>query len=355
MISLLIRDLSIGRAQIAIEQIRRVADVGQQDRLVILTTSEIGQANEPLAAVVAVLQKGLGDGVTSDVAAVVHAGRLRDLDGTSDDSIIASLSTALDNELRVLGVNFVHWATDEVKMGGSPPLPSTSWCDRFGFQPIGTLDYLCGPVPSDPTEPFCFQPSAAPQNRPLRFHSVSWDNSDHREDLTAFDQLVRLVDRTYANTLDCPALSEFRSPLQVLEGYRTSEAFDQSLWFAVTEPNRVTDLNLQDTDEREVGCVILATHQSAESSTNDTQVSTGGSVEIVYMGLVPEARGNGFGKQLVQKSFDVAREIGADQVLLAVDQINDPAKSIYQLAGLKPIVHETIWVKSIASKIESEK
>jgi len=349
MIPSLIGELSIGRAQIAIEQIRRVAEAGQQDRLVILTTSETGRENQPVAAAIAVIQSGLDNHVTGDVAAVVHAGKLCDLDGINDDSIVASLSTALDNELRVIGVNFVHWATDEVKTGDSPPLPSTGWCDRFGFQPIGTLDYLCAPVPSDPNKPFCVQPSPAQQNRPLRFHPVSWDNSDRREDLSAFDQLAQLVDRTYVNTLDCPALSEFRSTLQVLEGYRASEAFDQSLWFAVTDPN------IQNTSEREVGCVILAKHQSAEPPANVDEANLGGSVEIVYMGLVPEARGNGFGKQLVQKSFDVARDIGAGQVLLAVDQINHPAKLIYQLAGLKPIVHETIWVKLIDPKIESEK
>jgi GNAT superfamily N-acetyltransferase len=334
LISPLVDSLSIGRAKMVVEQIRRTAESGQHDRLICLVTTENGDKDHPVAATIALLQPGVQAGTISDVATVVHAGVLRDLDAVSKQTVIAELSSGLDREFRAIGIKFVQWATDEVALDGLSQVPNSqvpnsqvpnSMPAGFGFQPIGTLDYLCGPVPADPNQPFGIQRGTS-----LSFHPFDWS------DRSAFDQLVRLVERTYIDTLDCPRLSEFRTSEQVLDGYQTSDAFDPKLWFIGA-----------DQSGKEVGCAIFATHEIAASPQEDNATKIVGSVEIVYMGLTPESRGNSYGQQLVRKSFDVAREIGAGQILLAVDRINGPAKSIYLDAGLKPIVNETVWVKLI--------
>jgi ribosomal protein S18 acetylase RimI-like enzyme len=66
------------------------------------------------------------------------------------------------------------------------------------------------------------------------------------------------------------------------------------------------------------------------------------------MGLVPESRGMGRGRMLVHKAFEAAGDVGADRVILAVDRQNAPARAIYELAGLQPMLHETVWVKSLS-------
>ncbi len=347
LISSLIDDLSIGRAQIVVGQIRQVIETGDHDRLVILTTSETGRDSPPLAAVVALLQAGIESDSISDVATILHAGTLRQLDAQSLRSVIQSLSLALDQELQRHGICFVQWATDPPPTDDPASRTAGSeltnrigspfdWCTGFGFQPIGTLDYLCGPVSNEIGKQFASDTTNFQASNPLCFDQFPWTQPN------AFSELVDLVELTYLQTLDCPELSAYRTTEQVLTGYRTANAFTPSLWFTVTD----------DREER-VGCVILATHPPAQTKEARDDATSVGSVEIVYMGLVPTARGRGLGTQMVQKAFDVAREVGADQVLLAVDQINHPAKAIYNLAGLKPIVHEMVWVKSLAAAGEN--
>ncbi len=329
----LLRGLSIGRARLIVEQIRRLVDAGQLDRLVILTLSAAGDEDRPLAAVVAVLQQGLEGEQIGDVATVVHAGGLVDFEDTLESDVAANLAVALNRELCKQGVRFAQWATDQDDTQGRPTPESLKWCAALGFQPIGNLEYLCGSVSNDASEPFGSPFSSAVENQSLCFEPLAWD------DPAAFTRLIALVDRTYTDTLDCPDLAKFRSAKQVLNGYRMSDVFAPDLWFTVT-----------DYDGQEAGCAIFANHPAARLAEPGNMAINSSSIEIVYMGLVPDSRGKGIGKQLVQKSFDIARQIGADQVLLAVDQINHPAKSIYQLAGLRPIFSETVWVKSIGPK-----
>ncbi len=106
--------------------------------------------------------------------------------------------------------------------------------------------------------------------------------------VSEFQRFVDLVEKTYTQTLDCPQISAYRTATQTLGGYQTSNAFDSNLWFTVF-----------DDSETPIGCVILAQHRPAASS--DTAASP--IIEIVYMGLVPEARGAGRGKTLVQHAF----------------------------------------------------
>ncbi len=330
--SSLIADLSISRAQLVLGQIRQLVESQQIDRLVVLTTSEKTNHHLPLAAAVAVLHRGLERNEISDVATVIHAGRLRDFNGVSQQSVICDLSAELDRQFCQHEIRFAQWATD-ASDSSSVPMPHC-WCEPFGFQQIATLEYLCGSVCNDTDEDSdSVEDRIRDQAKPepdalLVFHPLSWTNPP------SLPHFTKLVEATYTDTCDCPALSRFRTTTQVLDSYRTTEAYAAGLWFRVT-----------DQTGKDVGCAIFATHSSEEATEASPAV---GSVEIVYMGLIPGARGKGYGKRLVQKAFDVARDIGADQVLLAVDRANDPAKSIYLRSGLKRMISETVWIKSIS-------
>ena len=55
--------------------------------------------------------------------------------------------------------------------------------------------------------------------------------------------------------------------------------------------------------------------------------------ELVYMGLVPSARGYGYGEQITRKAMWQARQGGAEKLVLAVDLANSPALAMYARAG----------------------
>jgi ribosomal protein S18 acetylase RimI-like enzyme len=69
--------------------------------------------------------------------------------------------------------------------------------------------------------------------------------------------------------------------------------------------------------------------------------------DISYLGLVPEARGRGLGKELVRKALFEARAADALQLTLAVDERNWPARDLYQRMGFETFdsreVYLTIW------------
>ena len=188
----------------------------------------------------------------------------------------------------------------------------------MGFEPIGTLDYLAGDVPA--SEP----PQEASGG--IQFTALDWDQAN------GFKQFADVVQRTYDDTLDCPELAAYRTAPQTLNGYRSSPAFDPELWFLATDSN-----------DQPIGCLVLANHQPAAGEYPDGEAAP--VIEIVYMGLVPEARGNGDGVRLVQHAMLSAREMGAERIILAVDQRNKPARAIYTAAGLQPMLSETVWVK----------
>ena len=70
-------------------------------------------------------------------------------------------------------------------------------------------------------------------------------------------------------------------------------------------------------------------------------------VELVYMGLVPESRGRGLGRRVLEAAIDQARRCGASQMILAVDRNNVPARTLYGRAGFSWVLSEAVWAKSI--------
>ena len=53
------------------------------------------------------------------------------------------------------------------------------------------------------------------------------------------------------------------------------------------------------------------------------------------MGLIPEWRGMGLGRALLNSALALAQQAGIQEVVLAVDEVNVPAKRLYQQAGFK--------------------
>lgn len=123
------------------------------------------------------------------------------------------------------------------------------------------------------------------------------------------ERFKQLVERTYEGSLDCPALDGVRDVEDVLAGYRVTGRFDPRKWLIARA------------GDRDVGCLILA---------DDPRLNQW---ELIYMGLVPEARGRRWGRLLVAQAQRMAAQAGRHHLMLSVDAANGPAVRTYTHAG----------------------
>jgi ribosomal protein S18 acetylase RimI-like enzyme len=137
------------------------------------------------------------------------------------------------------------------------------------------------------------------------------------------DRLAPLVEATYEGTLDCPALNGLRSTRDVLLGYRATGDYRSDWWFSTEFAGRP------------VGCLILADYPAAAQ------------VELVYFGLIPEVRGQGFGELLVRWAQFVARDAGRSRIVLAVDARNQPAIDAYLRCGFEEWGRRAVWLHTL--------
>jgi ribosomal protein S18 acetylase RimI-like enzyme len=111
--------------------------------------------------------------------------------------------------------------------------------------------------------------------------------------------------RTYEGTLDCPEVSGVRSLEEVLEGHRAQGAHDPRRWWLALDGGRP------------VGVLLLTALPEQEAW------------EVAYVGVVPEARRHGWGRELLHKALRAAHASEAGHLALSVDARNRPAWQLY--------------------------
>jgi mycothiol synthase len=156
---------------------------------------------------------------------------------------------------------------------------------------------------------------AFPSSRPGDGLEFAADRGDERQ------RMARLVERTYQGSLDCPALDRVRSIEDVLDGYRAIGVFDPTRWIIARHR------------EQDIGCLLLADHP------RDDQW------ELVYMGIVPEARGHGWGVAMARHAQWLVRQAGRRRLVLAVDAANSPAIASYAAAGFVAWDHRSVYLR----------
>lgn len=215
------------------------------------------------------------------------------------------LLIALDDLLREQGVLLAQALTksrDEL---------ATQQFLAAGYRCVGDLQYLGADL--------LRQPQVQVPGIPFR----SLDLIAHPPE--DFDRWIPLVDHTYEQTLDCPAIDGLRPTREVLFGYRDIGRQRDDWWFIAQHAGR------------DVGCLILADHRPAAHA------------ELVYMGLIPEVRGRGWGMYLAQQASEIAAAAGAQHVVLSVDAANLPALRHYQAAGFQFWDQRTILIKGLGA------
>jgi mycothiol synthase len=131
-------------------------------------------------------------------------------------------------------------------------------------------------------------------------------------EFTQRGRLTALAQQTYQETLDCAALGDERDIEDVVDGYLATGKFDPHNWFfvraALGPPGDVND----------IGLLLLTEHPASIH------------IELIYMGLVPAARGRGWGRAVVEQAQRIARHSNADRIVCAVDAQNLPALAVYR-------------------------
>jgi ribosomal protein S18 acetylase RimI-like enzyme len=176
--------------------------------------------------------------------------------------------------------------------------------EHVGFRRLAELFYMT-----------C-EASRFPQERPkgAEFSFTTYEGAQRA-------RLMRIIDRTYEGTLDCVGLNGVRDVDNVVTGYQATGTYRPENWLIVSARGA------------DIGVVLLADHPKA------------GHFELMYMGLVPEARGRGWGRQITQHAQWLANRADAQRIVLAVDSVNEPALRMYRSTGFEMWDRRYVYVR----------
>ncbi|MGL4553097.1 MAG: GNAT family N-acetyltransferase [Gemmataceae bacterium] len=127
--------------------------------------------------------------------------------------------------------------------------------------------------------------------------------------------------RTYEGSLDCPEVSGLRTAEEVVAGHRAQGTFEPANWWLARDGGAP------------VGVVIQVDNPGQEER------------EVAYVGVVPEARRRGVGKELMLRVLTEARADGVGRVVLAVDARNAPAWRLYTLMGFEEVDRQQVFLR----------
>jgi len=185
--------------------------------------------------------------------------------------------------------------------------------EQASFRPIATLCYLQKHLsrkvaephaPDTPPPGVCFE-TYTPQLR---------------------EQFAVVLEASYRQTQDCPALQGLRNIDDVIAGHMATGQFDPSLWTLM----RV---------ERQAAGVLLL-----------NPIPEAGCVELVYLGLSPQYRRRKLGSLLMQRGMWQCAKRGESYLTLAVDESNEPAVKLYRQFGFHRTMRKVAMLKILSEK-----
>ncbi len=181
--------------------------------------------------------------------------------------------------------------------------------ERNGFPHLTDLHYMVCSAKSSPT-----------LETPTRFETETFDAETNAE------RFARVLERTYAHTLDCPELDGLRTPQEALAAHRATGRFDPDFWW------------LFHRGQTDAGLLLLNEHPQ------------NGIWEIAYLGVVPEARGQGLGRQMVHIALATALR-KKQSLVLAVDARNHVAIKIYKECGFLDLTVHSVHLRQAAGAV----
>jgi ribosomal protein S18 acetylase RimI-like enzyme len=206
----------------------------------------------------------------------------------------------------------------EVRLVQALPEPPEPWAVRAfedaGFIKVGDLAYLRRPM----WPPLVVAPPTWPAGVTVRNVERVGRGDPDRE------RLIAALERSYEDTLDCPELCGLRETSDILESHLATGVFDRGLWWLV----------LREGDPH--GCVLLS------------RCPDQGSVELVYLGLSPQLRGQGIGSRLLEMALARVGGAPGEHITCAVDLRNGPAGRVYGRLGFSEFGRRVAMVRPLA-------
>jgi GNAT superfamily N-acetyltransferase len=165
---------------------------------------------------------------------------------------------------------------------------------RNGFPHLADLHYLSRPL-ADPI----------PDSEEIRLTPIRYGQGENHE------RFRQVIERTYIGSLDCPGIQGNRTGEDAIISHQSTGVFLPDQWTIFS-------------DERgDAGLLLLAEHPEQQAW------------EVVYMGIVPEARGNRYGREILLTGLAAAKSAGCESVVLAVDSNNQFARRLYDGLGFQ--------------------
>lgn len=216
-----------------------------------------------------------------------------------------------------------------VRLVQALPSPGEIWAiealEAGGLTEIAALTYLRRPfVPEDRTQ----DPVVLPEG--IAIGPVGRLSPSGRSEPEGLGELVRTLEATYQETLDCPELCGLRETADVVQSHKASGQFDPALWRLVRR------------DGEPVGCCLLNRNPDL------------GSVELVYLGLAPSVRGLGLGRLVLADGIARAARLSPEaEMTCAVDTRNTPAVRMYERAGFSSFATKLAFLRSVGPRAGS--
>ncbi len=153
------------------------------------------------------------------------------------------------------------------------------------------------------------QPSLPRDVSRLEIHAVS----------SSLPELATLLLQTYEGTFDLPELNGTRTASDIISAYETGWNDETPLWF-------------------------LATHSGVAVGVLCLSMQPDDTVELTYLGIVPEARGRGYGEEILRFALNRATTENAPAIQLSIDARNAPALRLYRKHGFDETARRKVYL-----------
>jgi ribosomal protein S18 acetylase RimI-like enzyme len=136
-------------------------------------------------------------------------------------------------------------------------------------------------------------------------------------------ELAEVMHRTCEQSLDLPMLLCSWTAQQMLDHLESLPGHRPELWFTATF------------EGQDVGTLLL------EAGEDECR--------LVYLGIIPEYRGRGWGRCLLARAMQIAAQERVDHMVLSVDCNNTPAIRVYEQAGFMAYGTQSLYFQRLST------